>query len=278
MKVNANHRLVGNKNRQVPNDESPNGGTLLSGGAPRFLILHYTAGASGSGAIGWFNNPAAKASAHLVIDRNGAITQMMPFNRVAWHAGRSSWKGINGLNSHSVGIEIVNWGLLHGSAGAWRSWTGASVPDARAVLKRHKNFEPTRINAWEVFDEDQLDATVAAAAAIVTKYGIPEENVLGHDDISPLRKQDPGPAFDMDAFRAKVFGGSNDSGTTMRVESPTGLRLRSGPGTTFPSIATLPDGTPVAPMGSDGAWVEVTTLNAAGKQDKTGWVHGNWLA
>lgn len=277
MKVNASHKLVNNNNQQVPYDESPNGGGGLSGGAPTFLIIHYTAGASGSGAVNWFNNPAAKASAHLVVDHNGAITQMMTFNKVAWHAGRSSWRGINGLNGHSVGIEIVNWGLLHGSTGAWRSWTGTSVPDSRVVQKRHKNFEPTRINAWEIFDEEQIDAAIDAAAAIVSKYNIPEANVLGHDDISPLRKQDPGPAFDMDSFRAKVFGRSEDLATTLRVESATGLNLRTGPGTPFAIIENLPDGTLVVPMGRDGAWVEVTTLNSAGQQDKTGWVHGNWL-
>ncbi|MEQ1955355.1 N-acetylmuramoyl-L-alanine amidase [Mesorhizobium yinganensis] len=277
MKVNATHRLVGNDNRQMAYDETPNGGGGLYGGVPRFLIIHYTAGASGSGTVSWFNNPAAKASAHLVVDHNGAITQMMSFDRIAWHAGRSSWKGVDGLNSHSVGIEIANWGLLHGAHGAWRSWTGTIVPDSRVVLRRHKNFEPSRINAWEIFDEDQIDATVAAAAAIVSRYGIPEENVLGHDDIAPIRKQDPGPAFDLNAFRAKVFGRAEDFGTTMRVHSATGLNLRKGPGTTFAAIVSLPDGTLVAPMGSDGGWVEVTTLNAVGQHDKTGWVHGNWL-
>lgn len=277
MRVNASHKLVNNNNQQVPFDQSPHGGNGLSGGTPKFLIIHYTAGASGSGAVSWFNNPSAQASAHLVVDHNGAITQMMTFDKVAFHAGRSSWRGVNGLNTHSVGIEIANWGLLHGSAGSWRSWTGTVVPDSRVVQKRHKNFEPTKINAWEIFDEEQIDATIDAAAAIVAKYDIPEANVLGHDDIAPQRKQDPGPAFDMDAFRAKVFGRSDNSGTTLKVESPTGLNLRKGPGTNFEVIVNLANGTQVVPMGRDGSWVEVTTLNAAGEQDKTGWVHGNWL-
>lgn len=278
MKVNGSHKLLGNNNNLVPFVASPNkGGSLANGGVPKFLIVHYTAGATAGGAISWFKNPDAKASAHLVIAHNGEITQMVPFNTVAWHAGRSKWKTIDGLNAHSVGIEIVNWGLLRGSPGNWRSWTGSPVVDSRVVQAKHKNFEPDKVHGWEVFDEAQLEASIMAAAAIVDKYGIPEQNVLGHDDISPGRKQDPGPAFPMSSFKAKVYGRSEMTGLVMKVVSATGLNLRTGPGTNFAVIENLDDGRQVVAMGRDGAWWEVTTLNAAGDEDKTGWVHGNWL-
>jgi N-acetylmuramoyl-L-alanine amidase len=277
MKVDTSHRLVNNNNQLVPFVKSPNIGGKVKGGKPEYLIIHYTAGGMGDGAISHFKNPTAKASAHLVIDHNGTITQMIPFDTVGFHAGKSTWKTITGLNSHSVGIEIVNWGLLNGSAGSWRSWTGATVPDSRVVLAKHKNFEPTTTNAWEIFDEAQLEATIEAAAAIVAAYGIPEEKILGHDDISPIRKQDPGPVFPMSSFKAKVFGRAEDEGTTLKVVSPTGLNLRAGPGIDFALIENLKDGTKVVPMAKDGLWFQVTTLNAAGKEDKTGWLHSNWL-
>jgi N-acetylmuramoyl-L-alanine amidase len=277
MKVNSSHRLINEDDNAVPFVSTTNKGGTLSGGKPKFLIIHYTAGGSAEGAIRWFQTAGANASAHLVIAKSGAITQMVPFNTVGWHAGRSTWKTINGLNAHSVGIEIVNWGLLFGAPGNWKSWTGAAVPDGRVMQAKHKNFEPNRVHAWEIFDEDQLNATVAAAAAIITKYNIPEESVLGHDDISPVRKQDPGPAFPMELFKSLVFGRSEVEGAVMKVSSATGLNLRTGPGINFDVVENLEDGRRVVPMGRDGAWWEVTTLNAAGEQDKTGWVHGNWL-
>lgn len=277
VKVSSAHRLVNDNNQQVPFTASPNIGGKLPNGKPDYLIIHYTAGGTADGAISWFKNPDAKAAAHLVIDHNGAITQMIPFDTVGWHAGKSSWKGIDGLNGHSVGIEIVNWGLLKGGPGAWRSSVGAMIPDSRVITARHKNFEPTTVHAWEMFDESQITAATAAAMAIVAHYGIPSSNVLGHDDIAPGRKQDPGPAFNMEAFKGKVFGRDDSTGTTMTVQSATGLKLRTGPGLDFSIIADLADGTKVVPMGRDGAWFQVTTLNASGQQDKTGWVHGNWL-
>lgn len=277
MKVDNRHRLVNDAGQLVPFVRTPNQGGPLAGGQPEYLIIHYTAGATADGAISWFRNPAAQASAQLVIGHNGATTQMATFDQTAWHAGRSSWKGINGLNSHSVGIEIVNWGLLHGGSGNWKSWAGSSVPDNRVIMARHKNFEPQVTHAWEVFDEDQLEAAIAAAAAIVSRYAIPEANILGHDDIAPIRKQDPGPAFPMSLFKAKVFGRAEATGTAMKVQSATGLNLRTGPGISFAAITLLADGTKIIPMGSDGVWFEVTTLNAAGAEDKTGWVHSKWL-
>lgn len=277
MNIDGYHRLVGGNGHAVPFVASPNRGGPLQGGKPKFLIVHYTAGGTAAGAIAHFARPAAKASAHLVIDRNGAITQMVPFNLTAWHAGASSWKGIDGLNAHSVGIELVNWGLLSRSGGGWRSWTGAALAQERVVEAMHKNFAVGTVHGWEMFDGDQIETAAEAAAAICSHYGIPEQNLLGHDDIAPGRKQDPGPAFPMQAFRSRIFGRAEAGAATLRVDSATGLNLRTGPGTSFPVVVNLPDRTLVSPMRRDGVWFEVTTLDAAGRLDKTGWVHGNWL-
>ncbi len=89
--------------------------------APTYLVMHYTAGGTMSGAVSTLKKKGSKASAHIVIDRDGAVEQVLPFNKVTWHAGRSRWRGLKGLNAHSIGIELVNAGPLQQSNGNWRA-------------------------------------------------------------------------------------------------------------------------------------------------------------
>jgi N-acetylmuramoyl-L-alanine amidase len=278
MKV-TNHKLVGSDNRQVPFVSSPNGGGPLNGGKPRFLVIHYTAGGSASGAVSWFKNPASNVSAHLVIDHDGAITQMVPFDKVGFHAGQSSWKGVNGLNRHSVGIEIANWGkLVKAGSGGWLSPVGNKpIPAERVVLAQHKNF-PGQTHGWEAFDEAQFLATVEAAAAICAEYGIGPSDLVGHDDIAPSRKVDPGPAFDMDKFRALVFGRSEEDADDLlfSVRSDSGLNMRKGPGVTFDKVKLLADGAVVHVIDKSGTWWLVAE-QVNGHDDDTGYVHSHWL-
>ena len=272
MRIN-NHKLVG-----IPYSQTVHGGAAISGGTPRFLVIHYTANGSMSGAVNWFRNPAAKASAHLVIGHDGAVTQMQPFNKVCWHAGKSRWKNVKGLNSHSVGIEIANWGLLRKSgSGGWLTWTGKAVPSERVELAAHKN-EPGVTRGWETYDEAQFMATVAASQAIVAEYGIKPEDVVGHDDISPGRKSDPGPAFDMDKFRALVFGRDEDDWDDMhyKVRANSGLNMRTGAGTHFEVIKTLDDNTVVNVIERHDVWWLVAEV-VNGHDATTGYVHSRWL-
>lgn len=277
MKV-RNHRLIGDDNRQVAQEKTPNGSGKLVGGKPRFLVIHYTAGGTASGAVSWFKNPAAKASAHLVIGHDGEITQMQPFDDVCWHAGKSRWRGVSGLNRHSVGIEIVNWGVLKRSgADGWASSVGTAIPASRVILDAHKNH-PGVERGWEIYDEPQMQATIAAAQAIVQAYDIAPMDVVGHDDISPARKVDPGPAFDFEAFRAKVAGRGDDDDDLdlFRVRSSDGLNLRTEPSIQGGLIKTLPDGAVVSLIERDGKWRLVAEV-VDGIEGKTGFVHGAWL-
>lgn len=277
MKV-RNHRLIGDDNRQVAQEKSPNGQGKLAGGKPRFLVIHYTAGGTASGAVSWFKNPAAKASAHLVIGHDGEIVQMKPFDEVCWHAGKSRWRDVVGLNRHSVGIEIVNWGVLKRSgAGDWVSSVGTAVPSSRVILDVHKNH-PGVERGWEIYDEAQMQATIAAAQAIVEAYGVAPSDIVGHDDISPSRKVDPGPAFDFDRFRAMVVGRDDDDGDAdlFRVRSSDGLNMRAEPGMAGVKIKTLPDGALVSLVEMVGKWRLVAEM-VGGVEGETGFVHGNWL-
>lgn len=197
-----NHRLQIDA-KDVPFVQSPNGGEALN---PTYLIMHYTAGTSADGAINWFRNPDAKASAHLVLDRDGSVTQMMPFNKVAWHAGKSALNGIVGLNRHSIGIEIVNAGKLHkNAAGKWVNWAGNVIKDDEVIVARHKN--ETGEAGWHVYTERQITAAIDIGVALREVYGFID--VLGHDDIAPGRKVDPGPAFPMISVQSKILGREN---------------------------------------------------------------------
>ncbi|MEM7301958.1 MAG: N-acetylmuramoyl-L-alanine amidase [Pseudomonadota bacterium] len=184
-----NHRLFQN-GKQVDYKPTPNKGSTIT---PEWLVMHYTAGGSYNGAINWLVNPAAQASAHLVIGFDGEITQLAPFNVKTWHAGKSFWKGIHFLNKNTIGIELVNKGFNVGAGDDF-------------IEARHKNGGPIR--KWQTYPQVQIDISAQIAVALKDKYDLSE--VLGHDDISPGRKSDPGPAFDMDQFRGRMFGRNED--------------------------------------------------------------------
>ena len=246
---------------------------------PRFLVVHFTFGDSARSSAEWFDDPDNPgSSAHLVIEREGSVIQCVPFDTVAWHAGKSTWKGISGLNRHSIGIELANWGYLKRHDGGWTSYTGKLIPNP--VLAVHKNGNPdasTQPIGWEPFPEAQFTSLVEIVRVLVQTYGITE--IVGHDDIAPTRKWDPGPAFDMARLRALVFGGRGDDGDDVLVVEPaSGLNLRKGPGANFEVIRLLPAGTRVKPLGQEGKWYEVSVLDTAGAPVDTGWVHGGYLS
>lgn len=281
MKV-RNHRLLLDGGAAVPLKQTPNRSGKLSGGAPKFLVIHYTAAGAASGSIRHLTSASSRASAHLVIGRDGDVTQLGRFDEKLWHAGSSRWKGIVGLNGHSVGIELANWGKLSGDAGGWKTWTGATVEDGDVVTAAHRNA-PDRVFGWEVYSEAQVEACAAASRAICDAYGLGPADIIGHDDISPGRKSDPGPAWDMARFRSVVFGraedGDEDGPETdprWQVRSASGLNLRQGPGTDHAVVKLLADGATVAVVEQPGTWWLVAEV-ADGVEKDTGWVHSRWL-
>ncbi|MBD0414870.1 N-acetylmuramoyl-L-alanine amidase [Oryzicola mucosus] len=247
---------------------------------PEFLVIHYTASGPSSDIASYFSKPSAQVSAHLVITRNGTVKQCVPFNVIGWHAGKSEWRDRSGnlhvgLNQNSIGIEIENWGPLKRAGSGWVSWTGESVDGGKVIEARHKFGAPNC--GWEVFTDAQVEATINAAQAICDAYGIKE--IVGHDDIAPGRKSDPGPAWNMRSFIAKVIGRKENGSSVMVVRSPTGLNVRKGPGAAFDMVRKTPlaDGTSVEVHEADGSWRFVSVLDAKGLPDFSGWVHGAFL-
>ena len=180
------HKLV-----KVPFVESPNHGDTFSSGQPDTIIIHYTAGSSGKSSIRTLCDPNSKASAHVVVDKDGTITQLVPFNTIAWHAGRSSYNGRTGFNKYSIGIEIDNAGPLTKTGTGYTSWFGRRYPESDVIEAVHRNG--TKPGFWHRYEEEQISAVQTLCEALVDTYQI--TSILGHEEIAPARKQDPGPAF-----------------------------------------------------------------------------------
>lgn len=187
MKI-TNHKLEG-----VPFRVAGTSRTLQT---PVLLVMHYTATQHSPESAFAIKN--AKASAHLIIDEKGGIVQMVEFNRSAAHAGPSTFEGRSSCNFFSIGIELINPGPLVKKGEVYRDvtanklWKGGVV-EAKSFTNKHCPYQ-----YWAEYSEAQITSAIEAAKAICKEYGI--KNILGHEDISPVRKIDPGPAFPWKAF------------------------------------------------------------------------------
>ena len=128
----------------------------------KFVIMHYTGMQSEIESIYRLKDPKFKVSSHYLINRKGEVTQMVLDHKIAWHAGKSRWKQFSNLNKYSIGIELVNKGHQFG---------------------------------YENFSKKQITSLINLCKVLKKKYLIKSENFLGHSDIAPLRKKDPGERF-----------------------------------------------------------------------------------
>jgi N-acetylmuramoyl-L-alanine amidase len=136
---------------------------------PSFIIIHHTAQDSVQQTINTFTKTRTQVSAHYIISENGKVVQMLNDYLRAWHAGNSSWGKTTDLNSCSIGIELDN-------------------------------------NGFKPFTESQISSLVALLTKLKKDYNIPTQNILGHADIAPGRKQDPSALFPWKTLAQKGFG------------------------------------------------------------------------
>lgn len=129
---------------------------------PDMIVLHYTGMQTGDAAIARLLDPDAKVSAHYVVEEDGRVFRLVPEERRAWHAGASFWKGERDCNAVSIGVEIVNPGHEFG---------------------------------YRPFPDVQIEAVIALLDDIRTRWEVPDARILGHSDVAPDRKQDPGELF-----------------------------------------------------------------------------------
>ena len=160
---------------------SPNFDQRTAGSAIDMLILHYTGMKSAAEALDRMCDPAVKVSAHYTIDEDGTVWRLVDESARAWHAGLSSWRGRSDINAASIGIEFVNPGHEFG---------------------------------YRPFPEPQMAAFEELARAILARHPIPARHVLGHSDVAPLRKQDPGELFDWPRLAQAGIGLWPDFGKT----------------------------------------------------------------
>jgi N-acetylmuramoyl-L-alanine amidase len=129
---------------------------------PDMIVLHYTGMQTGEAALARLCDPEAKVSSHYLVEEDGRIFRLVAEERRAWHAGVSFWKAEEGVNHASIGIEIVNPGHEFG---------------------------------YRAFPEAQVAAVIALVADIRTRWEIEDSRIIGHSDVAPARKQDPGELF-----------------------------------------------------------------------------------
>ena len=127
------------------------------------VVLHYTGMPDAASAIDRLRDPEAKVSCHYLVTEEGQVLRMVAEEKRAWHAGRSCWRGVEGVNAVSIGIEIVNPGHDHG---------------------------------YRPFPRAQMEGLLPLLDGIVKRHQVPRANVVGHSDVAPARKQDPGELFD----------------------------------------------------------------------------------
>jgi len=128
----------------------------------KIIIIHYTGMQSERESMIRLCNPRSKVSSHFVINQNGKIYRLVQDNQIAWHAGKSCWAQYKNLNKNSIGIELVNKGHQFG---------------------------------YTTFKKKQLSSLTKICKSLIKKYKIKKKNVIGHSDVSPLRKIDPGEKF-----------------------------------------------------------------------------------
>lgn len=150
-------------NPRITRKNSPHFEPRKNGAVPSFLIIHYTDTLDAVEPDGFFmatipRADGARVSAHYMIDTDGTTTQYVDEDQRAWHAGVSAWEGIGDINSHSIGIELINGGACFG----------------------YTDFPPA-----------QIAALIALSQGIIVRHAIPAHHVLGHADIAPGRKIDP---------------------------------------------------------------------------------------
>tara|TARA_B100000676_G_scaffold307948_1_gene367574 strand:- start:153 stop:845 length:693 start_codon:yes stop_codon:yes gene_type:complete len=152
---------------------SPNCDDRPEGMPIDMLVLHYTGMPTGEEALARLTNIEHEVSAHYLIEEDGRVFQLVPEAKRAWHAGVSYWRGHKSLNARSIGIELVNPGHDFG---------------------------------YRPFPELQMMALETLALDILARHPIPPRNVVGHSDIAPTRKNDPGELFDWRSLAVKGIG------------------------------------------------------------------------
>ncbi|GFD95851.1 hypothetical protein KUL156_31810 [Alteromonas sp. KUL156] len=286
------HYLIG---ENVSFKASPNTSGLFSANGPDTIVIHFTAGSSLHSSVDVLTNADSGVSAHFAIGRSGDIVQMLPTNRIAWHAGESVYAGRRGLNRYSIGIELDNAGQLKAKEdGLFESWFGSTYDESEVIAARHphQSFK----GYWHKYTDIQIAATMSLCRLLCEHY--PISTVVGHDEIAPSRKVDPGPAFPMEELRKSLVQStekkeshsdkSSERGLHTQIRdkvidvtssqkrhvanvSANSLNVRTGPSILSPLVEpALYKGEVLNVLEKRGEWAKVSFT-------KTGWVNTHYI-
>lgn len=234
----TNHKLV----NATYSDLDRNDGNLT----PKYIAAHYTAGISVSGSITHLKK--VKFGYHVIVNRNGTITQCVPFNKRVRHAGVSNWKGLSGLNDPSIGICLANRGYVTRFSNGSYGWLdthnnpiGSFLTEEQVLKAEHFNGAENNLY-WERYTTAQLNTFREICQVLVQTYsGI--KDLIGHDEIAMGRKPDPGPAFPFTDFYPLFPNRNTDLGAMYTLQSPDGtLNARRGISGNFKLIRQLNKG------------------------------------
>ena len=248
---------------------NPNSGGNFAQGQPVGILLHYTAG--GAAAERLAGRGGSNVSAHFTVDRDGKVYQCGALNQRLWHAGVSHWKGLTGLNSYFIGIEQANFGF-------WRIERG--LPD-KATAERewfkaaHKN-DPSRVMLWEPYPDELIESSLDICRFLLENIKS-IKMICGHDDVSPGRKSDPGPAFPMNRFKDLLspLDETKPPRYKVVVAKDDTLNVRNFPDSNSAKKedwGPLQSGEIVEYLRESGAWYLIRN-----KDKKEGWAHSLYL-
>lgn len=216
-----NHRLIGEgiKHLHTPH---------VSGNIKKFslIVYHDDEGASMLGTESWIMNPVSKVSYHVLVGKKGEVTQFVDFNKRAWHAGKSSWKGFNNINDYGIGVSMQN-----------------------------RNEEP--------YTDLQIQKFIEVCKVIANHYKINEG--VGHKQISPGRKTDPHNGFPMSKVNAEVFGNKQSESSTVKKKTTSDLNLRHGPSTDYKVVEVIKKGSEVHVLSEKNGWSSVVVCASGNK-------------
>ena len=153
--------------------QSPNFNERIGFENPTMILMHYTGMKTAAQAVQRLTDPASRVSAHFVILEDGGLLQLVPEQLRAWHAGKSFWRGCKDVNSASIGIEICNPGHEHG---------------------------------YVDFTSEQMETLIQLSKRLIAQYDICPWNIVGHSDVAPLVKEDPGERFNWEALASLGIG------------------------------------------------------------------------
>ena len=201
--------------RAVPFVPTPNQGGRIE---PALIVVHFTADhLDPKDSVEWFAQQKSKVSAHLVVGRDGSVTQMVDFDRMAFHAGKSHWNGRDGCNGFAIGIEMDNPGALKPRGKDGVAWFGETFDRDEYDLVEHTSDKYGHA-LWMPYTTAQMETLRGIIAALLKAYPSIVD-IRGHDEICvpANRKNDPGPLMPMDSLRAMLADRSAPAADDVKV-------------------------------------------------------------